>query len=1352
MVTQNLRGFAKHYGRTSEWFDGFRRLNDRRPMDVILVQETRATTHWVDELRDRYARAWGFRPDQLTAPLSYWSTTPTPAAGVAILLHPQSRLQKVKPWHEDRWSEWFMAVQGELDGQLATIVCVYGSTDYATRERTFRDLSTLPPPPGTMYVGGDFNCILDPEPDRSRPAPSKHQSPALQTLLEKWRLADAATEDMLSSETAEAVDSFRQRHHTYRYALANAQFASSRLDRWYVSSAGYSQVMSVMVTEPVSRSDHDSVVLKLRTSIPRPTRAHCQRSLRYPLLECAADAIHERGRQLRGTAGTALAALTPDQSAHEWDALKERIRQESLVIQRGKRSAATLRHRTRMKRLHGALERAKKAVGADLASKPANLDVITDGVDTMALDPLTRIDTIRDELIAVKSLGSLARRRRRQEAYAGPAHMTSKAFFKRISTQYKTQGQGSLPVDPGTATTDADRLANDWRPITQRAPCDPTLQDEFFAKLPPPKAPPDFSALNAPFTVTEVEAAIAQCPKGKASGPDGIPNDWYRELAEPVAEALTPLFTQWYSAGVLPPSFYGATIYCLAKTKQPRTGLDFRPIALLNSDYKIYARVLLNRVRSYVGGLVSPTPFGFVPGRQVHDAVDVWTAVQTLVATGDLPPTLLAVMLDFAKAYDTLDRRFLHLALERHGFPPQLIQAIDTMHLATTAAYLADGQLSRSQRVTTGIRQGCPLAPTLFILAVHILYEMVNHCPHLKGVNLTPSVTIKLVGCADDTTSYLRSQKETAVLRSILDEFAKVSGLKVNLSKSKTISASKTGPADPEEAGDFPRAQCDELFRYLGVLIASNRDQTTVWKTTLQQLTARLHLASIKTTNVLQRVRIARAVIIPKLLFVARHYWPHRDQVHTLQRYVHNYVWFGTTSPDVQHKRAWMSAATSHQPLEEGGLAVPCVLTELMLLSVRTTTHWLQAATPERHAVGAILLGALPTESGSHLAPGRSEASHFRLGQTLTSTGTSIIRRVLARPHEADELRLTRSLRTRAGLGASSEFTWETSGWLTRDYTAHEEELSALDRHQEAQYGRLNVQALLSTPIVGAQLLALASGKYLSASDLPGLSVSDASVGDVVELGWIPGSKVRFRYRSAPYPLSPTVARSFRTLCDLLVAIYPAILRHHQPDDELSVSPTSSTIWRVRLCNGTPHLVRDPGPAEADLGAAPDLPTAQTLARRSTSHTVLEFSPHPLLSPILPLWGDTRPLRTRKLRPLLLTTARDLAKKDCTRRQARAREHHPAIASALEKITWKEIHRLPHSSSRQRLLLHQIKGLRLSGYDRLQQRRGCPHYPAAGSDGGRQNHILWTCPQAAYSGPTLDEVAASGCLPQGGHS
>lgn len=195
------------------------------------------------------------------------------------------------------------------------------------------------------------------------------------------------------------------------------------------------------------------------------------------------------------------------------------------------------------------------------------------------------------------------------------------------------------------------------------------------------------------------------------------------------------------------------------------------------------------------------------------------------------------------------------------------------------------------------------------------------------------------------------------------------------------------------------------------------------------------------------------------------------------------------------------------------------------------------------------------------------------------------------------------------------------------------------------------------------------------------------------------------------------------------MANYPALLQFHQPMDELRVFPPSTTIWRVRRSRDTNLLVRDPGPAETQLGTVSHLASAEQLARRATGHTVLDFAPHPLLSPILPLWGSTSGLRTRLLRPLLQSAARGHATEETTARSQRSHDDHPEIASALAALTWKAIHKLQYSSSRQRLLLHQVKGLRLSGYDLTQQRRGCLYCTGVATNGGRMSHILWTCPK-----------------------
>lgn len=362
-------------------------------------------------------------------------------------------------------------------------------------------------------------------------------------------------------------------------------------------------------------------------------------------------------------------------------------------------------------------------------------------------------------------------------------------------------------------------------------------------------------------------------------------------------------------------------------------------------------------------------------------------------------------------------------------------------------------------------------------------------------------------------------------------------------------------------------------------------------------------------------------------------------------------------------------------------------------------------------AVSAVLLGSQHTLTGLHLTPGRSEVTQYRLGRTVASTGTSVIRRALARPQDADELRHTRSLRSRAGHGASTEFTWDEAGWLTRDYTGHQPGLATLERHQDELHSPLNALALLSTPLLSANLLALASGKFLIASDLPGLRISDARVRDVMEIGWNPGLTARFRYRGAPYPLPPTAARSFRKLCDILIANYPALFHHHQPDDELGVSPPSSTIWRVRLRGAARHLIRDPGPAEADLGPAPDILTAEKMVRRATGHTILNFVPHPLLSPILPLWGGHSSPSHQHSTP---TPASD----GTSQRQERSHQaQHPEIASALQTIMSKEIHgslgqgrhkrspRVPPRRLQPRAAVYTVRSMEDSSSDQPRQER-----------------------------------------------
>ncbi|DBA00127.1 TPA: hypothetical protein N0F65_000450, partial [Lagenidium giganteum] len=150
-------------------------------------------------------------------------------------------------------------------------------------------------------------------------------------------------------------------------------------------------------------------------------------------------------------------------------------------------------------------------------------------------------------------------------------------------------------------------------------------------------------------------------------------------------------------------------IAALPKIPSPRTGLDFRPISLLNTDYKVFTLILAMRLRPLLPAIISPTQTGFVPGRSIHDAVDLMDE-----ALNQLPETnhveAIALLIDFVKAYDTLDRRFLFRTLEWLHCPRKFVRMIEALHQGTTARFQLNGQQAPRFVVTQGIRQGCPIA------------------------------------------------------------------------------------------------------------------------------------------------------------------------------------------------------------------------------------------------------------------------------------------------------------------------------------------------------------------------------------------------------------------------------------------------------------------------------------------------------------------------------------------------------------------------------------------------------------------------------------------------------------------
>ena len=231
--------------------------------------------------------------------------------------------------------------------------------------------------------------------------------------------------------------------------------------------------------------------------------------------------------------------------------------------------------------------------------------------------------------------------------------------------------------------------------------------------------------------------------------------------------------------------------------------LDHRPIALLNSDYKLFTKILSFRVRSLLSQLVLPAQVGFVPKRSIHTAFDIFAAVRKAAnSDSDLHGSNI-LLLDSAKAYGTLQRPYLLSALTWLELSPHFVSVVAALHCDTTFRFLVNGDRSSLRVVTCGIRQECLLAPLIFIIALDIVYRVLQAREDIGGLLIASgrrTTELKVSGYADDTAVYLRDWSAFLPVIAILDDFASVSGLWINRAKSIVLEMDPRGSVHPVSA------------------------------------------------------------------------------------------------------------------------------------------------------------------------------------------------------------------------------------------------------------------------------------------------------------------------------------------------------------------------------------------------------------------------------------------------------------------------------------------------------------------------------------------------------------------------
>jgi len=190
---------------------------------------------------------------------------------------------------------------------------------------------------------------------------------------------------------------------------------------------------------------------------------------------------------------------------------------------------------------------------------------------------------------------------------------------------------------------------------------------------------------------------------------------------------------------------------------------------------------LAKRIEKHLPKLIYSDQTGFVNGRYIGQNIRLLSDIMEFSDSKKLQGILL--FLEFEKAFDTLEWCFISKALKVFNFGNKFRKWFSVLYNSVQSSVVNGGFMTNYFEITRGVRQGCPLSPSLFILAVELLALKIRQNRKCEGIFLLNNQEVKISHFADYTTIITNNTDSLKSHLQTIEWFGTVSGLKVNKKK-----------------------------------------------------------------------------------------------------------------------------------------------------------------------------------------------------------------------------------------------------------------------------------------------------------------------------------------------------------------------------------------------------------------------------------------------------------------------------------------------------------------------------------------------------------------------------------------
>lgn len=874
LLSLNVRGLNEEKKRRSI-FRWIKQLS----VDVCLLQETYSTPEvenlWKNEWRGRIVYSHGTNH----------------ARGVAILIKPDLDIDIENIFCDD--SGRIIILSAKIQNTDCNIINIYSPNDEKSQchffrfvrkvMKTFKNKETDNDKP--VIMGGDFNYIIEPSKDRKGGAQiqnSKTRSEmtkVINSLKLQWNLQDIWR-----------VKNPKKKRYTWQTKSGSVK---SRLDYWLTSQALQDQITKVDII-PALKTDHSAIILKITgSSHEEKGKGFWKMNNSYLDEETYVKHLLEhKDNWLTETKDI-------DDPRVVWEYIKYKIREFSI-----KYSKQRARERNQ----------SEKLLRSQLHSLEEALDTADKAEDENKLKE--QINQVQGELEAVdsyKTQGLILRSRCRWHEKGEKSNQ----YFLRMESRNKAiKKQSKLCRQDGTYTTNSKEIlqmqAHFYEDLYKEKPIEMDKISQYLKNVETPcLSEEEKEACEGLLTIEECAKVLKTLKNGRSPGNDGITVEFYKKYWPVFGGLLVKSLNYSYVQGELSSSQKQAVITLIDKGKDRTQLKNWRPISLLNVDYKIATKTLAKRITPLLPTLIHHNQVGYVQGRNILDNIRTIDDILKYTKAANIPGILLCI--DFKKAFDSLSWKFVEAVLKKFNFGVSFVQWFKTMYQGAVSCVVNNGNTSHYFSLGRGVRQGDPLSPYLFVLAAEILACKIRDNTSIHGLSIN-NTEVKTLQYADDTSGILKDLASAKIFMKTVEQFGSVSGLELNKEKTEGLWLG----SDRENTSKPLGIQWSETpLRILGVYFSYNEVECNKlnYEQRLEKARHILNLWRSRNLTILGRILIIKCFIISQFLFTLSAIDIPEKYIKEINSMIFKFIWNG--------KRDRIKRSVLVKETESGGLRAP---------------------------------------------------------------------------------------------------------------------------------------------------------------------------------------------------------------------------------------------------------------------------------------------------------------------------------------------------------------------------------------------------------------------------------------------